>query len=227
MRNSMQKIRCPKCSTEYNIGPEALKRKVKCTECQHVFLPGNSIIPPDNGVNIEKKNIDDKIITKVDYAPEEKCPNCGNIMSTTSGRQYCGKCYHGLSNAMNQRKISAINNEKKIKNDQESSLPEKTESNSELIKLGQVFLFILFIILFSTRVFGSLDKSGPDGIFMLGIALLSFFIIGVWISLLIDCLKYEEKDKTAWILIFIFLPALGAILYFILRQGRNRTIGSA
>lgn len=52
------------------------------------------------------------------------------------------------------------------------------------------------------------------------------FVFGVlcfvfWIWMLIDCLKYESSsgnEKIIWTLIMIFLPALGSLLYYIVRR---------
>ncbi|QDV21455.1 hypothetical protein Pan153_61430 [Gimesia panareensis] len=42
-----------------------------------------------------------------------------------------------------------------------------------------------------------------------------------WIWMLIDCLKYEPSsgnEKIIWVLIMVFLPALGSLLYYIVRR---------
>jgi len=46
-------------------------------------------------------------------------------------------------------------------------------------------------------------------IFILGIAWTVF-----WILMLIDIIKYEEKDKTLWIFILVFLNVLWALVYY-------------
>ncbi len=46
----------------------------------------------------------------------------------------------------------------------------------------------------------------------------------LWLWSLIDCLKSEFKnyDKIVWVLLIIFLPILGAILYLII--GRKQKV---
>jgi len=63
----------------------------------------------------------------------------------------------------------------------------------------------------------------PGGMEML---LLLFVLIPVvlWITALVDCLKsnFAGDSKIIWVLVIIFLPVLGSILYFLI--GRNQKI---
>ncbi|KYG71746.1 phospholipase D-like protein [Roseivirga ehrenbergii] len=60
----------------------------------------------------------------------------------------------------------------------------------------------------------------PGGMEML------FVLIPVvlWITALVDCLKsnFSGDSKIIWVLVIIFLPVLGSILYFLI--GRNQKI---
>lgn len=50
-----------------------------------------------------------------------------------------------------------------------------------------------------------------------------------WVWVLIDCIMKEPSDtndKVAWLLFIIFLPYLGALLYYVLRRpARIKTTG--
>jgi len=56
------------------------------------------------------------------------------------------------------------------------------------------------------------------------ILFLLFFILLFPLIALIDILKskFEQNDKLVWVLVVIFLPLIGSILYFII--GRNKKI---
>ncbi|MCL4428888.1 MAG: PLDc N-terminal domain-containing protein [Deltaproteobacteria bacterium] len=66
--------------------------------------------------------------------------------------------------------------------------------------------------------------------FGLGMGMLFMFLfwiasIVLWISALIDILKSDFRggsDKIVWLLVVVFLPLLGAILYFTI--GKNQKI---
>ncbi|MHB8232177.1 MAG: PLDc N-terminal domain-containing protein [bacterium] len=65
---------------------------------------------------------------------------------------------------------------------------------------------------------------------MFGFGMLFMFLfwiasIALWISALIDILKSDFRggsDKIVWLLVVVFLPLLGAILYFAI--GKNQKI---
>jgi hypothetical protein len=62
--------------------------------------------------------------------------------------------------------------------------------------------------------------TGLLGIFLLLLGLLAFVF---WIWMLIDAIKNPKLSivqKIVWLLVIFFLPALGAILYFLV--GRTR-----
>ena len=56
------------------------------------------------------------------------------------------------------------------------------------------------------------------------ILLISFAVIALWIIVITDVLvnKFKGKNKVLWILIILFLPVLGAILY--LTIGRKQIV---
>jgi hypothetical protein len=62
------------------------------------------------------------------------------------------------------------------------------------------------------------------GLFILQISLLVSILL--WIYCLINILKYkfENNDKLIWILVVIFLPILGSILYLSIGKGKNLNI---
>jgi hypothetical protein len=58
-----------------------------------------------------------------------------------------------------------------------------------------------------------------------GLEILLFFIIPLvlWLWALIDCLKsnFSSSNKLIWILLIIFLPILGSILYLVIGRGQR------
>ena len=56
-----------------------------------------------------------------------------------------------------------------------------------------------------------------------GEILLLFILIIVWFIVLLDILKneFKENNKIVWILIVIFIPVIGAILYLIIGRGQK------
>lgn len=62
---------------------------------------------------------------------------------------------------------------------------------------------------------------GPELLFILFLFVLP---VALWIIALIDCLKsdFEKDGKVIWVLVIVFLPILGSILY--LTIGRNQRI---
>ena len=61
------------------------------------------------------------------------------------------------------------------------------------------------------------DLVGPDIV----VLLLVFMTIAFPIWMLIDCIKHES-DKVAWIVLILFVPWLGSILYYFMRRSRRR-----
>jgi hypothetical protein len=65
-------------------------------------------------------------------------------------------------------------------------------------------------------------------IFFLGFLIILAGILGLifWIAMIIDCAKRKmtEGEKVAWILILVFLHALGALIYYfaVKRQDKHR-----
>lgn len=49
---------------------------------------------------------------------------------------------------------------------------------------------------------------------------LGILLILAWLLMLVDCLKGSRTDKTAWVIVLIFLPLLGVILYYFIAYKR-------
>ena len=56
------------------------------------------------------------------------------------------------------------------------------------------------------------------------VVLLVLFVVPLWLIALVDILRHDFKgnDKLIWILVIIFVPFLGPILYFLI--GRKQRI---
>lgn len=68
-----------------------------------------------------------------------------------------------------------------------------------------------------------------SGFFHIGINGIAVFATLFWIWVLIDCITKESSegnDKVAWVLIILFAPLIGALLYyFVRRPERIKTVG--
>ncbi|GCE19328.1 PLDc N-terminal domain-containing protein [Dictyobacter kobayashii] len=61
---------------------------------------------------------------------------------------------------------------------------------------------------------------------LMGIAVLLGTVFWIW--MLIDCLKHEpsgSNDKIIWVLVIVFLHAIGAIIYFFMRRQPRTRLG--
>lgn len=58
------------------------------------------------------------------------------------------------------------------------------------------------------------------------VIVISIAIFVLWISTLIDILKSEfiNNNKVIWLLMVIFLPGLGVILYYLIGRGQKKTV---
>jgi hypothetical protein len=69
----------------------------------------------------------------------------------------------------------------------------------------------------------------PFGFFSIGFNGIAVFATVFWIWVLVDCLTKEPSegnDKVAWVLIILFAPLLGALLYyFVRRPERIKAVG--
>jgi len=73
-----------------------------------------------------------------------------------------------------------------------------------------------------TVLIGQVDKPSPgtsdhSGMLVMLVVIALFF----WVAVLVDCLGNEPSqgnDKIAWVLVILFLPVLGAILYVAVRR---------
>ena len=63
---------------------------------------------------------------------------------------------------------------------------------------------------------------GPELLFILFLFVLPF---ALWIIALIDCLKgdFEKDGKVIWILVIVFLPILGSLLYLLIGRGQKQS----
>jgi len=67
----------------------------------------------------------------------------------------------------------------------------------------------------------------PREVFLVGGAIgvcLVLIAIVLWLWALVDCLKNEPShgsDKVCWVLVILFLPIIGAILYLFVRRRRR------
>ncbi|HEX8107688.1 MAG TPA: PLD nuclease N-terminal domain-containing protein [Kofleriaceae bacterium] len=57
--------------------------------------------------------------------------------------------------------------------------------------------------------------------------LLILSMSGVWLWMLLDCIRYEnERDKVVWILVIVLAGIIGALIYLLARRvPRRRTSG--
>jgi len=66
-------------------------------------------------------------------------------------------------------------------------------------------------------------------VLMAGIALVALAAFALWIWMLIECLTKETDEgsnRLIWVLVIVFLHALGALLYLIIRRPeRKRLLG--
>ena len=65
------------------------------------------------------------------------------------------------------------------------------------------------------------ELPGWLGIVFAAIPLLALFFFVFWIWMLIDAIKNQKDNKLMWVLLIIFLNALGAIIYYF-SQKRTR-----
>jgi ABC-type multidrug transport system fused ATPase/permease subunit len=66
-------------------------------------------------------------------------------------------------------------------------------------------------------------------VLMAGIAIVALAAFALWIWMLIECLTKETDEgnnRLIWVLVIVFLHALGALLYLIIRRPeRKRVLG--
>ena len=63
--------------------------------------------------------------------------------------------------------------------------------------------------------------SGIIGLFFMVLAVLAFIF---WIMMLIDCIKnprLSSNEKIIWVLVIIFLYALGGLIYYLVGRGSS------
>jgi hypothetical protein len=64
------------------------------------------------------------------------------------------------------------------------------------------------------------------GIFMVFLIILGIIASIFWIWMLIDCLTSNRPttEKLLWLLVIFLLHLLGAIIYFVIGRGTNRSV---
>lgn len=69
--------------------------------------------------------------------------------------------------------------------------------------------------------------SGMPGSGEFIVIMLILSMSGIWLWMLLDCIRYEnERDKVVWILVIVLAGIVGALIYlFARRVPRRRTIG--
>ena len=94
-------------------------------------------------------------------------------------------------------------------------------------EIGCFIQAVLWVIFFSILfVVKGVLKNGFAFFSSIDIDAVLYFVLFLyavaWIWGLVDCLKHEKEQQIVWVLLFIFVPILGAILYFCMRFERNR-----
>lgn len=51
-------------------------------------------------------------------------------------------------------------------------------------------------------------------------SILSLLCVVLWIWALVSCIKGDNPNKLIWILVIIFLPLLGSVLYFMMGSSK-------
>ena len=64
----------------------------------------------------------------------------------------------------------------------------------------------------------SLVMTGVFSVVVIILILIAVVPSIIWLWMLIDCLKRDFEGKLLWIVLLIFLTALGAILYFFIKR---------
>lgn len=54
-------------------------------------------------------------------------------------------------------------------------------------------------------------------------SILSLLCVVLWIWALVSCIQSDNPNKLVWILVIIFLPLLGSILYFVIGNNKRGT----
>jgi hypothetical protein len=61
------------------------------------------------------------------------------------------------------------------------------------------------------------------GLSILTLVIFGFFVAFLWVIALIDILRsdFRGNDKIVWILVVMFFPFLGSIIYFLMGRSRK------
>jgi Na+-driven multidrug efflux pump len=84
-----------------------------------------------------------------------------------------------------------------------------------------VSLCVVIVILSASIIFAIFyqyaKKTGNVDDTLVLLYIFSVFLLilysGVWLWMLVDCLKGNRTDKTAWVIVLLFLPLLGPLIY--------------
>lgn len=58
----------------------------------------------------------------------------------------------------------------------------------------------------------------------------ALFLIGFWVWMLVDCLRYESSegnDKIVWLLVIVFTKLIGAAIYYFVRRPQRMRLQAA
>src|SRR6056297_47925 len=145
-----------------------------------------------------------------DLAPEYECPSCGVI-------------YEKAEKSVEQMEIDNIELEKEdgaIPKSQSILKGKERKINLDALSFLNLLLLFVFAFVFFLFLIGVMRLSS--------IAALSVLSFILWIWAVVECSINEPShtnDKIVWIIIIIFVPLLGAILYLSIRkQIRKKSI---
>jgi cytochrome bd-type quinol oxidase subunit 2 len=98
---------------------------------------------------------------------------------------------------------------------------------------SKVFFISVALVLFGVRsaLAATCEINGkevpcdqmPTWFFWMPVIMLIVFIplIIFWIKMLIHAIRYEEKNKVAWVLVIVFLQIFGAFIYYFAEKRPN------
>ena len=99
-------------------------------------------------------------------------------------------------------------------------------------KLTIIFLILLFLLPLAVSA-AECTLNGksipcseiPTWVWILPIVFIIIFIAGLtfWIWMLVDCIRFEEKNRIAWIVVLFLLGILGAIIYFFAGKRKRKS----
>lgn len=173
-----------------------------------------------------------------DLAPEDECPKCG-VFYEKAQRIKNDKNIGQLEkeNIQLKNELNVLKKEKtpsKAKRIKENMSAERIKENisknkNNLKSVLMTFLAVIIVIVAALAVIilairVAYHEGTEDLVLLLPhlfFLVFSILFFVLWLWALIDCAMNEPintNDKIVWILIIIFLPLLGAILYLLVRR---------